>query len=57
MTTCKSILAILILPTDFKVIAVISAVLGTIVNLIFFPFTITVVVIILHSKVFSTFKY
>jgi hypothetical protein len=57
MTIYKSILAIFTLPTNFKVIAVISTVLGTIINLIFLPFTITLVVIVLRSKVFSTFKY
>jgi hypothetical protein len=30
MTICESVLAILILPTNFKVIAVVGAVLGTI---------------------------
>jgi hypothetical protein len=57
MTTCKSVLAILILPINFKVIAYISTVLSTIINLIFLPFTITLVVIILYSEVFSTYKY
>jgi hypothetical protein len=57
MTICKSILAILILPTNFKVIAIVNAVLSTIINLIFFPSTITLVVIVLYSKVFSTYKY
>jgi hypothetical protein len=57
MTTCKSILAIFVLPTNPKVIAVVSTVLGTIINLIFLPFTVTLVVIILCSKVFSTYKY
>jgi hypothetical protein len=57
MTTCKSILAILVSPTNFKVVAVVNIVLNTIINLIFFPFTITLVVIILYSKVSSTYKY
>jgi hypothetical protein len=35
MTTYKSILAIFILSTNFKIIAVVSTVLGTIINLIF----------------------
>jgi hypothetical protein len=55
MTTYKSILAILMSPTDPKVVAIVGTVLGAIINLIFLPSTITVVVIILHSKAFSTF--
>jgi hypothetical protein len=35
MTIYKSVLAILVLPTDFKVVAVVSSILGTIINLIF----------------------
>jgi hypothetical protein len=54
---CESILAIFILPTNFKVVAVVGTVLGAIINLIFLPFTVTLVVIILHSKVSSTYKY
>jgi hypothetical protein len=56
ITTCKSVLAILVLPINLKVIAVISVVLGSILfNLIFLPSTVTVVVIILHSEVSSTY--
>jgi hypothetical protein len=57
MITCKSILAILMSPTNFKVVAVISTVLGAIINLIFLPSTVTLVVIILYSEIFSTYKY
>jgi hypothetical protein len=57
MIICKSILAILISLINLKVIAVINTVLGAIINLIFLPFTITLVVIILYSEVFSTYKY
>jgi hypothetical protein len=57
MTTYESMLAILILPTNFKVVAVISTILGTIINLIFLSSTITLVVIMLYSKVSSTYKY
>jgi hypothetical protein len=35
ITTCKSILVIFILPTNLKVIAIISTILGAIINLIF----------------------
>jgi hypothetical protein len=45
MTIYKSVLAIFILPINLKIIAVVSAVLGTIINLIFLPSTVTVVVI------------
>jgi hypothetical protein len=55
MTTYKSVLVMLISPTNFKVITCVSTVLNTIINLIFLPFTITVVVIILYSEVFSTY--
>jgi hypothetical protein len=56
MTTYKSILAILVSPTDFKVVVIISIILGSILfNKLFLPFTITMVVIMLHSKVFSTY--
>jgi hypothetical protein len=50
-------LAILVLPTNFKIIAVVNTVLSTIINLIFFPSTVTLVVIILYSEVSSTYKY
>jgi hypothetical protein len=55
MTTCKSILAILISPTNSKVITCVSTVLNTIINKLFLPFTITVIVIMLHSKASSTY--
>jgi hypothetical protein len=55
MTTCKSMLAILILPTNFKVVACVSTVLSAIINKLFLPFTVTVVVIVLYSKVFSIY--
>jgi hypothetical protein len=55
VTTYKSILVMLISPTNPKVVAVVSTVLGAFVNLIFLPSTVTVVVIILYSKVFSTY--
>ena len=35
MTICESVLAIFILPTNPKVVAVVSTVLGTIIDLIF----------------------
>jgi hypothetical protein len=57
VTTYKSILAIFISPTNPKVVAVVGAVLSTIINLIFFPSTVTLVVIILYSKVSSTYKH
>jgi hypothetical protein len=57
VTTYESILAILISLTDFKVIAIVNTVLGAIINLIFLPSTVTLVVIVLYSKVFSTYKY
>jgi hypothetical protein len=41
--------------TNSKVIAVVSTVLGTIINLIFLPSTVTVVVIILYNEVSSTY--
>jgi hypothetical protein len=56
MTTYKSILAIFILPTNPKVIAVVNTILSAI-NLIFLPFTITLVVIVLYSEVSNTYKY
>jgi hypothetical protein len=55
MTTCKSISVIFISPTNSKVVACVSAVLGTIINKLFLPSTVTVVVIVLHSKAFSTY--
>jgi hypothetical protein len=55
MTTCESVLAIFILSTNFKVVAYIGAVLNTIINLIFLPSTVTLVVIMLYSEIFSTF--
>jgi hypothetical protein len=55
MTTYESVLVMLILPTNFKVVAVVSTVLSAIVNLIFFPSTITLVVIVLYSKVLNTY--
>jgi threonine/homoserine/homoserine lactone efflux protein len=55
MTTCKSMSAIFMSSTNPKVIAYVSTVLGTIINLMFLPSTVTMVVIILHSKVSSTY--
>jgi hypothetical protein len=55
MTIYKSVLAILVSPTNPKVIAIVGIILVAIINLIFLPSTITVVVIVLHSKVFSTY--
>jgi hypothetical protein len=55
MTICKSVLAIFISPTNPKIITCVSAVLNTIINLMFLPSTVTVVVIMLHSKVSSTY--
>jgi hypothetical protein len=57
MTICESVLVMLISPTNFKVIACVSAVLNTIINLIFLSSTITLVVIVLYSEVSSTYKY
>jgi hypothetical protein len=57
MTTYKSVLAIFISPINSKVVACVSTILNTIINLIFLPSTITLVVIVLYSKVFSTYKY
>jgi hypothetical protein len=57
MTICKSVLAIFVLLINSKVITIVSTVLGTIINLIFLPSTITLVVIMLYSEVFSTYKY
>jgi hypothetical protein len=55
MTTYKSILVILILPTDPKVVACVSAVLNTIINELFLSSAVTVVVIVLYSEVSSTY--
>jgi hypothetical protein len=55
VTTYKSVLAMLISPTDPKVIAYVSTVLNTIVNKLFLPSTVTVVVIVLYSKVSNTY--
>jgi hypothetical protein len=55
VTTCESILAIFISPTNPKVVAVVSTVLSAIINLIFLPSTVTLVVIVLYSEVFSTY--
>jgi hypothetical protein len=57
ITTCESVLVIFISFTNPKVVAVVGAVLDTIINLIFLPSTVTLVVIILHSKVSSAFQY
>jgi hypothetical protein len=49
-------LAILVLPTNPKIVAIIGITLGSILfNKLFLPFTITVVVIILYNKVSSTY--
>jgi hypothetical protein len=56
VTTYKSILAIFVSPTNFKVIAIVGIALGSILfNKLFLPSTITVVVIVLYSKVPSTY--
>jgi hypothetical protein len=56
ITIYKSILAILVSPTNPKVITIIDITLGGILfNKLFLPSTITVVVIILYSEVFSTY--
>jgi hypothetical protein len=55
VTTCESVLVMLISPTNLKVIAVISAVLSAIVDLMFLRPIVTVVVIVLYSEVFSTY--
>jgi hypothetical protein len=58
VTIYKSVLAMLVSPTNPKVVAVVSVTLGGILfNLVFLPSTVTVVVIVLHSEVFSTYKY
>jgi hypothetical protein len=55
MTICESVLAIFVLPINSKVVACVSTVLNIIINLIFLPFTVTVVVIVLYSEVFNTY--
>jgi hypothetical protein len=55
MTTCKSVSVILVSFTDPKVIAYVGAVLSAIINELFLPSTITVVVIVLCGKVSSTY--
>jgi threonine/homoserine/homoserine lactone efflux protein len=55
MTTYKSVLAIFISLTNPKVVACVSTILNTIINELFLPSTITMVVIVLYSKVFSTY--
>jgi hypothetical protein len=46
----------LVSPTNLKVIAVVSITLGGILfNKLFLPSTVTVVVIVLYSEVFSTY--
>jgi hypothetical protein len=56
ITTCESVLAILVLPTNFEVVTVVSVTLGDILfNELFLPSTVTVVVIMLYSKVSSTY--
>jgi uracil-DNA glycosylase len=55
MTICESILAILVSLINPKVIVCVGAVLNTIVNKLFLPSTVTVVVIVLYSEVFSTY--
>jgi hypothetical protein len=50
------VLAIFVSPTNPKIVAVISVALGGILfNKLFLPSTITVVVIVLYSEVFSTY--
>jgi hypothetical protein len=56
MTICKSMLAILVLPINLKVVAVVGIALGSILfNKLFLPSTVTVVVIVLYSEVSSTY--
>jgi hypothetical protein len=56
MTTYKSVLAMLVLPTNPKAVAVVGIVLGSILfNKLFFPSTVTMVVIVLCGEVFSTY--
>jgi hypothetical protein len=50
------VLAILISPTNSKVVAIVNITLGSILfNKLFLPSTITVVVIMLYSEVSSTY--
>jgi hypothetical protein len=50
------VLAILVLPTNPKVVAIVGVALGSILfNKLFLPSTITVVVIVLYSKVSNTY--
>jgi TctA family transporter len=56
ITTYEFILAILVSPTNFKVVAIVGVALGSILfNKLFLPFTVTGVVIILYNEVFSTY--
>jgi hypothetical protein len=55
MTTCKSILAIFMSPINLKIVACVGAILNAIINKLFLPSTVTVVVIVLYSEVFSTY--
>jgi hypothetical protein len=55
MTICESILAILVLPTNPKVVACVSTILNTIINELFLPSTVIMVVIVLCNKVSSTY--
>jgi hypothetical protein len=56
VTTYKSILAILVSPTNSKVIAVVGVTLSSILfDKLFLPLTVTVVVIVLYSEVPSTY--
>jgi F0F1-type ATP synthase assembly protein I len=51
------VLAILILPTDSKVVAVVGTILNTIIDSMFLASTITLIVIMLYGEVSSTYKY
>jgi hypothetical protein len=55
MTTYKSVSAILVSPTNSKVVAIVSILGGIFFNKLFLPFTITMVVIVLYSEVSSTY--
>jgi threonine/homoserine/homoserine lactone efflux protein len=55
MTTYKSVSAMFISPTNPKVVAYVGTILSAIINKLFLPFTIIVVVIVLHSEVFNTY--
>ena len=58
ITTCESVLVILVLPTNPKAVAVVGiAFSGILIDSVFLFSTITKVVIVLHSKVSSTYKY